>query len=292
MYFTIFTPTFNRAYILKQAYDCLVKQKFTSFKWVIIDDGSIDDTCSLVSGWIKEDQINIVYEKQENQGRFMAFNTAVKYFEGELLVFLDSDDYLKDDALEKLYSCWEEQKTNGYSGIISNMVTPRGTVIGSAFPENLNCERICTLRNRYRVKGDKAVYISVDKVKDFRYPVIKGEKFIGDSLIMDQVCEAAPMYIWRNSIYVREYRSDGLTNNVISTWCNSPKGMTIYYNQSMHYIHDYKLRLFVFAMKYVCFAKMSKQTNIVSKSTRKAATALMYIPGLFYCKYLIYKCRK
>lgn len=80
---TIFTPTYNRAYILKNAYESLIKQNFKQFKWVIVDDGSTDGTKETVESWILENKIRIQYIYQKNQGRFKAFNTAIPYFEGE-----------------------------------------------------------------------------------------------------------------------------------------------------------------------------------------------------------------
>ena len=89
---TIFTPTFNRGYILENAYNSLLKQKYKKFKWVIIDDGSHDNTRELINKWISDDLIEINYKYQENQGRFAAFNSGKEYFEGELVITLDSDD--------------------------------------------------------------------------------------------------------------------------------------------------------------------------------------------------------
>lgn len=289
MYFTVFTPTYNRAYILKEVYDSLINQSFQSFKWVIIDDGSTDGTDSFVSGWIEEKKLNIIYENQENQGRFAAFNTAVKYFEGELLIILDSDDCLKKDALMLIKECWEKEKRNGYSGIISYMAYSDDTIIGTTFPPDLTAERTYVLRDKYKMKGDKAVYFSINIIKKYKYPLIKGEKFIGDSIIMDKINEIAPMYILREQLYIREYQKDSITNHLIGTWCSSPKGMSIYYNQTMKYIKYDKLRLIVYAMKYVCFAHMAKQKKIIVSSNRKTTALLMYIPGIIYCQYLLYK---
>ena len=288
MYFTVFTPTYNRAYLLGQVYASLLNQSYIDFKWVIIDDGSKDNTEELVLSWIKEGRLNIIYEKQDNQGRF----AALKYFEGELLVVLDSDDCLKNHALKSLHTCWESEKGNHYCGIISYMIDQQDKIIGTPFPPNLEAQRIYELRDKYRMKGDKAVFFSIDKIKKYKYPIIKGEKFIGDDFIMNLVNEIEPMYILRDTLYIREYQKDSITNHLVSTWCNSPVGMSIYYNQTMNYIHYDKLRYFVYAMKYVCFAYMSNQKNIIVNANKKTAVLIMYIPGLIYCRYLKYKNKK
>lgn len=292
MYFTIFTPTYNRAYILDKAYDSLLRQSFSSFKWVIIDDGSTDETSALADGWIKEGKIDIIYEWQMNQGKFAAHNNAIKYFEGELLVLLNSDDFLEPHALETLYNCWEKEKKHNYSGIIYYMHNKKNNIIGTLFPSNLAAERTYVLRDKYRMKGDKGVCFSITEIKKHKYPIINGEKFIGDSFIMDLINESAPMYILREALYVREYLENGLTNNLTSTWCHSPIGMALFYNQTLTYIRYDKLKYLIYAMKYVCFAHMSKQKNIIAKANKKKAAVFMYIPGLIYCQYLLMKNKK
>lgn len=98
---TIFTPSYNRAYILPKLYESLKRQTDKRFEWVIVDDGSVDDTESLVNGWINESLININYQKQQNQGKHIAINTGVEMANGELFFIVDSDDQLTLNAVER-----------------------------------------------------------------------------------------------------------------------------------------------------------------------------------------------
>jgi glycosyltransferase involved in cell wall biosynthesis len=105
---TVFTPTYNRAYILDRVYKSLINQTNKSFVWLIVDDGSTDNTESLVKKWIKEDKIEIKYYKQKNGGKQRAHNKAVKLTDTDLFICLDSDDYFTKDAIEILLNSWNE----------------------------------------------------------------------------------------------------------------------------------------------------------------------------------------
>jgi glycosyltransferase involved in cell wall biosynthesis len=105
---TVFTPTFNRAYCLEKCYKSLVNQTCYEFVWLIIDDGSTDQTKVLVEKWKKEEKVEINYIWQENQGMHGAHNTAYEQIDTELNVCIDSDDYMPEDAVEKIITFWEK----------------------------------------------------------------------------------------------------------------------------------------------------------------------------------------
>ena len=106
MFLTIFTPTYNRAYILPNLYESLVNQTSKDFEWVIVDDGSTDETESIVKKWIAESRICIKYIKQENQGKHIAINTGTEHADGELFFIVDSDDSLKNHAVSTISEFW------------------------------------------------------------------------------------------------------------------------------------------------------------------------------------------
>ena len=105
---TVFTPTYNRAYIISELYESLKKQDFTDFEWLVIDDGSEDHTEDLFKQWQNEyNDFPIRYYKVNNGGKHRAINKATELAKGELFFIVDSDDKLVSDALEKIVS-WEE----------------------------------------------------------------------------------------------------------------------------------------------------------------------------------------
>jgi len=283
MYFTVFTPTYNRAYILGQAYQSLLEQTCRDFLWLIMDDGSQDDTEALVQGWIRENRINIKYLKQENQGRFVAYNRAVPQAEGEIFTFLDSDDQLDPEALSELKKIWESvEDKSKYSGILSYTKHLNGEIIGNRFPEGLYAERLYVLYDKYRLKGDKLCAFRVDLAKKYRYPEYPGEKFGGDSIVMNYINQEAPMILCRRALCFREYPFDSITLNLKKHKANSPNGQADYFRQSLELDSHQKWRLFKHAVGYVCASRMAGRGRIIAGSPKKLLTVLAYIPGLIY----------
>ena len=119
---TIFTPAYNRAYTLHKCYESLKKQTNKDFEWLIIDDGSTDNTRQLVQSWIEENIIPIKYHYQKNQGMHGAHNTAYELIDTELNVCIDSDDYMPDDAVEKILKFWDKNKSDNIAGIVLGLV--------------------------------------------------------------------------------------------------------------------------------------------------------------------------
>ena len=91
---TIFTPTYNRAYILPILFESLKIQTVKEFEWIIVDDGSTDNTESLIYKFKEECNFSIRYFKKENQGKHIAINFGVEKAKGNLFFIVDSDDYI------------------------------------------------------------------------------------------------------------------------------------------------------------------------------------------------------
>ena len=135
---TVFTPTFNREGYLTKLYNSLLNQKFNNFEWVIVDDGSTDGTKLIVGEFIKENKININYIYQKNEGKHIAFNNGVKNAQYELFMCIDSDDYMTDDAVEKIVNFWNKNRKRGLAGFVALDAYQNGEVIGTRLPENID----------------------------------------------------------------------------------------------------------------------------------------------------------
>ena len=135
---TVFTPAYNRGYSLHLCYESLCRQSNKSFIWLIIDDGSTDNTRELVEQWLQnENGFEIRYVYKENGGMHTAHNKAYELIDTELNVCIDSDDYMADDAVEKILSFWEKNGSDKYAGIIGLDATFDNQIIGTKFPEDL-----------------------------------------------------------------------------------------------------------------------------------------------------------
>lgn len=242
---TIFTPTYNRAYILEHLYNSLIVQTDKNFEWIIVDDGSCDDTESLVNGWISENKLNIVYHKQDNQGKHIAINTGVSLAKGELFFIVDSDDSLTEDAVEKIRRHW---KKYGYgnenvSGILSYRKFHDGRIVGNKMPEQVE---FCTLRDsyhKYASKGDKVVIYRTDIIKQFPYPKFEGENFLGESYVFNQIDDLYTMSVMNDAVYWFAYQEDGLSQDFRKLYRNNPNGFYLLYEQECKYLTGFKAHL-------------------------------------------------
>ena len=177
---TIFTPAYNRAHTIGRTYESLKKQNCKEFIWLIIDDGSTDNTSELVEQWKNEScGFEIRYIYKENGGMHTAHNIAYENIDTELNVCIDSDDCLAEEAVQKILNKWEAVKDFGYAGIIgldADMNT--GEIIGSKFPEDM---WETTLVEYYAKggKGDKKLVYRTDVINRYPpYPVFAGEKYV------------------------------------------------------------------------------------------------------------------
>lgn len=230
-YLTIFTPTFNRAYCLKNAYNSLKKQTITDFEWLIIDDGSTDGTKQLVEQFQNENKrFAIRYYYQKNSGKHIAINEAVKLAKGKLFLILDSDDYLSDDAVEWIKESEQQiADKNHYGGIVGCKLNFNGSLIGSTF-NTCGYQDITFLeRADNNIVGDKAEVFYTDLLKKYSFPVIDNEKFCTEAVVWNKIGQDGWIFRYFNKgIYYCEYLRDGLTKNYRKAFMKSPTYSYLY----------------------------------------------------------------
>lgn len=225
MKITVFTPTYNRAYIIRNLYESLKKQTCKNFEWLIVDDGSTDNTEELIKSWIEEDnKFTIRYYKQSNGGKCRAINNGLNLAQGELFFTVDSDDYLTDDAIEKMVM-WESElpKVGKYCGIAGNLGTSKSETINRKF-EGRYYEG--TLLDRYKiVDGERAIAIYTAIHRKYKYPEFDGEKFMTEATAWNRMAnDGYKMRFYNDIIWIYEYREDGLTKSGNMLFFNNPKG--------------------------------------------------------------------
>lgn len=171
--FTVFTPTYNRAHLLPRVYRSLCLQSCRDFEWLIVDDGSTDDTRDLVSSWIEHGNIQIRYVWQENGHKKMAFNRGVKEALGELFLPIDSDDAVLPQALAVLKKNWQDipkDRQRDFAGVCALCANENGQLIGNRFPEDVCDSDALEIRYRYKVHGDKWGFTRTDILKEHPFP--------------------------------------------------------------------------------------------------------------------------
>lgn len=281
---TIFTPAYNRAHTIGRTYESLCRQTCKDFEWLIVDDGSSDNTRVLVEGWIKENKIPIRYIYQQNQGMHGAHNTAYRYIETELNTCIDSDDYMPDDAVEKIITFWKRNGSNRYAGLIGLDRTEDGKIIGTKFPEDMNST---TLYGFYAQggKGDKKLVYRTEVIRRYpEYPLFEGERYVSLGYKYQLIDQDFELLTLNEPLVVVEYQPDGSSRNMYKQYWNNPKGFAFIRKMDMKYIPSRK-RKFMACVHYVSSSLRAKNRRFISESPLPFLTLLAVIPGFLLYKY-------
>lgn len=230
MLITVFTPTYNRAHLLLRLYESLCRQTFKDFEWVIVDDGSVDDTKDVIdklkieNGELKiNQQFPVRYFYQENGGKHRAINHGVMEAKGELFLILDSDDALPPVALETVNSYYEQIKDNkSFAGVSGMMAHENGGVIGNGFNFDALDTNAIDLRYKYNVSGDMAEVFRTEVLREIPFPEIKGEKFSPEALTWNRIAQKYKLRYFNKVIYIRDYLDGGLTDKIVKIRMDSP----------------------------------------------------------------------
>ena len=235
---TVFTPTYNRAYILGNLYHSLQRQTCMDFEWLIVDDGSADDTKALVASWQgEENPFPIRYVYQENGGKCRAINRGLKEADGRLFFTVDSDDYLTDDAIEKVIR-WEGElpRDGHFCGYVGNRgITPTQTP-NRLFPGGYLDG---TALDRYdQVDGERAFVFYTEIHRKYLYPEFPGEKFLTEAVTWDLMAhDGYKMRFYNDIIWIWEYKDDGLTRAGYRVFLENPQGTGLFFRQKAEFLH-------------------------------------------------------
>lgn len=226
---TVITPTYNRAYKLGDCYNSLLSQTNNSFIWMIIDDGSTDNTEELVNNWKKENKIQIIFLKKVNGGKASALNLAFEHIKTIYWVCLDSDDVFVENAISiALKELQEIKDDNKACGILALRNNPDGTVMGNKrIPKNVENTTVLELRNKYKIRSEYIEFYKTDFTKPYRFPIIAGENFISSGYFSQVLNEDYYYKVSQSTLCICEYLNDGLTQNKNKVIIKNPKGYTL-----------------------------------------------------------------
>ena len=224
-FLTVFTPAYNRAYTLPRTYESMKSQKNTDFIWLVVDDGSSDNTAELVRQWQSEENgFEIRYIYKENGGMHTAHNVAYSMIDTELNTCVDSDDALAPDAVQIIFDAWQKVKGKGYAGLVALDSEFGGKLIGKGFPEGLT---ETTLYGYYRNggSGDKKLILRTDVVRQYpSYPTFAGERFVPLGSLYHMIDRDYKLSVLDQVVCLVEYMPDSSTNNMIRQYYRNPNG--------------------------------------------------------------------
>lgn len=257
---TIFTPTYNRAYILPKLYESLKKQTCLDFEWILIDDGSSDNTAELVNRWLSENnKFELNFHQSKHGGKIRAINKAVLLAKGNFFLIVDSDDFLKPEAVEWVYSVIpaieNDEHFAGFSGIRcrSNddyIISP--SFNGKPYIDCLNIER-----KKYCLEADMAEVYKTAILKKYPFPVWEDEMYVPENVVWDKIALDGYKVRWFDKkIYVCEYLEDGITKGWNKLRMQNPMNFAMSANTYLMYAKGLfsKLQL-IGEILYCCYLK-------------------------------------
>ena len=240
---TVFTPTYDRLSLLKRLYTSLQRQTVKEFEWVVVDDGSEDETDKWVQSIISSAPFDIKYKKVPHGGKHRAINIGLNMAAGEYFFIVDSDDYLPDDAIAVVSEWIREVRGIDYlAGVAGLRADPSGRVIGERPAKDSDTYVECSSIERYRMKlqGDKAEVYRTSLLKEYPFPEFDGEFFLTERVVWDRIAHDGYKIRWYNTpIYFCEYTETGLTNsgaNSLQGHLANYRGYLEFVKQSVYYL--------------------------------------------------------
>ena len=289
---TVFTPAYNRAHTLPRTYESLCNQKCKDFCWLIIDDGSTDDTEQLVKGWMEKDNgFEIQYIYKENGGMHTAHNMAYENITTELNVCVDSDDCMAEDGVAKILKTWDEVKDSGYAGIIGLDADMNGKIIGKSFPKSM---KETTLMGYYAMggAGDKKLVYRTDIIKKYPpYPAFEGEKYVALAYKYRLIDQDYKLAVLPQILCNVEYQEDGSSGTMWKQYLKNPKGFAFWRKICMRYPESRKRKI-VDCIHYCSSSQIAKDKWYIRESPAKFMTFLCSPLGVVLTMMVKHKARK
>ena len=286
MTIAILTPAYNRSNTLNKLYESLLNQTSKDFEWIIIDDGSTDNTKELINSFIKENRIIIHYYYKENGGKHRALNYGIKKITSELTFIVDSDDWLLSNAIEEILRIHDKYKNKKNIGCYSfHKMFSNGMISGPNYKEKEFVDNYISYRINKHITGEKAEVVITKCFKEVPFLEIPGEKFLSEGYFWIKLAMKYDTVYIDKPIYEFEYLDGGLTKNLKRLMYKNPKGVVeiqkLYFNKKFTIIPKVKATI-----KYIAYGKIAKYRlkELYNDTNCKLLFILLY--PIAYCYYL------
>lgn len=285
---TVFTPTYNRAYIIENLYRSLQRQTSKDFEWLIVDDGSTDNTEEVIRNWQNEEnEFSIRYYKKKNGGKCRAINYGVDFAEGLLFFNVDSDDYLTDDAVEKVIK-WEKTlpKDGKFCGVVGNL----GTSVTETPNTHIQGEyRDATLLERYMeftenpIDGERAPVFYTEIQKKYKYPEFDGEKFMTPAVTWNRMSnDGYKVRLFDDIIWIYKYQNDGITAQGNMNFIKNPQGDGLWSREKAAFIgYTFKQKIKMWYSYYCEHTFCQKEYRLTIKQCADYIGAPLFVIKIF-----------
>lgn len=293
---TIFTPTYNRATLLSRCYESMKRQTNQKFVWMVVDDGSTDNTKELVEQW-KEEQNDFLleYYYKENGGLHTAYNEAIKHMTTPLCVCIDSDDFMPDNAIETILNFWNQYGTDEYAGIVGLDYDLKGNVIGDELPQQKSVNLIDLLIGRYPINnGDRTNVVRTELYKKFApMKVFQGEKNFNPHYMHLQISQEYDFLVLNENLRFVEYQPEGMSASMLKQYKTSPNSFAETRKLYLSFPNTTLKFQFRHAIHYVSSCLLARKVNTMLKETPRKMITVLAIPfGMVLAMYINVKINK
>lgn len=262
---TYLTATWNRENLLPNLYKSLVNQTNKDFIWMIVDDGSTDNTKSLIKTWIDEDKIEIKYYHKKNGGKHTALNIGNSKCKTEFICYVDSDDFLTNDCTQILYSKFDKCKKDNIVGIVGRRATYKGAPFNENWCNEEQLVNFSELSSKFGYSQDTILVFKTSIVNQFSFPVFKDEKFVTESVLYNQFLYNYKLLAIKELVYLSEYQEAGYSNQGLKLFLKNPQGYAFALKQNAYYFYhnqkDSKNALYYLA-NYYAWLKVMKPDKV------------------------------
>lgn len=284
----VLTPTYNRGQLLERCYNSLVKQTNKNFIWYVIDDGSKDETEEIIDKFKKSNEekkdFRIVYIKKENGGKHSALNVGLKEINEEFVVILDSDDLLKENAVETILNDVVEVENEKFCGLGYLKLDLENNIVGKPYTSDGVVDTFINQRYNKNTFGDKCEVFKTKILKKFPFPEFDGENFVSEATVWCKMSGKYVMKFFNKGIYNCEYQPDGLTASVHKRLFNNPNGAVACYKELSSRDFKFSLRI-KYTIAYIVYglsAGMSLKQMKENHEQNKFLITILYLPAKIY----------
>lgn len=275
---TVFTPTYNREETLRRLYDSLCRQTSFDFEWLIVDDGSTDNTENTV-GAFSSAFFPVRYVKKKNGGKHTAYNLALQQAMGTHILCVDSDDFLTPNAIEVL-----REAASPDCGICAYKATVDGIALSSEFPAEVKETTAFGLYSDLNCCGEYTFVYPVHIARKAPFPVFAGESFVTESVVYDRLDKLCKVSLLPKVITICEYQPDGLSARATELMKRNPAGYCLYFMQRIDLVGSLTARLLM-AGKYQCFGILAHKNRTTYHGKHQLLTAVSFPLGLLFLLY-------
>ena len=292
---TVFTPAYNRADLLPRCYESMKRQTNQNFIWMVIDDGSTDHTRELVADWMAQPQeFSIVYYYKENGGLHTAYNEAIAHIETPLCVCIDSDDFMPDDAVDKILNFWKKHGSDRVAGIVGLDFDLDGNVIGDPLPDQPTVNLIDLLVGKYDLdNGDRTNVVRTELYKKYApMKIFPGEKNFNPHYMHLQISMEYDFLVLNENLRFVEYQPGGMSDSMYRQYRNSPKSFAEIRKLYLSFANTsirFRLRQ---CIHYVSSSIIGKNRCFLKESPAKLLTVLALPFGVVLAALIYYKTKE